>query len=388
MRIFSLVSLGILIILGILGIAHYVVYEAIITIASLLFSNSAFLVFFSTAIVKGIFVFLWLSFAIAIALSMKVNNWLVRLYYRITAIWTGLMMYVFGAVALYGVVVALDVAELGNFHQDSLAKVGLVLVCLACVSVAYGLYNASVIRTTNVTIKIDGLPQAWRWMKAVWVSDVHLGHIRGKHFAAKVTAAIAACKPDVVFIGGDLYDGVKVDMHTIVEPFRALPKICPTFFIMGNHEEFNPNDPPKYIEAVKALGITVLEDEMVEVEGMQIIGVDHGHTDTTEKFRTVMKNIIFDRNRPSILLKHEPRDIHVAADAGVSVQLSGHTHHGQVFPVNILTNMIFRGFGYGLATYKRNNAEPLHVYTSSGVGTWGPPVRIGTKSEIVVINFN
>ena len=95
-----------------------------------------------------------------------------------------------------------------------------------------------------------------------------------------------------------------------------------------------------------------------------------------------MQRIGVDRARPSILLKHEPSDLDVAEAAGVSLDLSGHTHHGQIFPLMFFTWQIYKGFDYGL---KRIGA--MQVFTSSGVGTWGPPLRLGTKSEIVEIEF-
>ena len=95
-----------------------------------------------------------------------------------------------------------------------------------------------------------------------------------------------------------------------------------------------------------------------------------------------MENLNIDKNQPSILLKHQPLQLDIAEQAGISMQISGHTHKAQVFPLNISTHFIFKGYDYGLKFLHK-----MLVYTSSGVGTWGPPLRVGSDSEIVVFTF-
>jgi predicted MPP superfamily phosphohydrolase len=116
---------------------------------------------------------------------------------------------------------------------------------------------------------------------------------------------------------------------------------------------------------------------------IQIVGVDYRTTTNSDSYTKVLDSLHIDKNIPSILLKHTPMHIDIAEQAGISLQLSGHSHKAQMFPFSLLTRFIFKGFDYGL---KRLNN--MQVYTSSGVGTWGPPVRVGTKSEIVRIHFS
>jgi predicted MPP superfamily phosphohydrolase len=186
--------------------------------------------------------------------------------------------------------------------------------------------------------------------------------------------------PDIVFIGGDLYDGVAVDLDKTIEPFSKVSAPYGTYFITGNHEEFSDNAP--YLQAIRRVGIHVLNNKKVDLDGLQIIGVDYRDSRREEQFRTILQRMGIDPHKPSILLKHAPLNLRVAREQGISLQLSGHTHQGQVFLFRFVTSKVYQGYDYGLKWF-----GDLLVYTSSGAGTWGPPMRIDTKPEIVVITF-
>ena len=287
------------------------------------------------------------------------------------------------------------------------SQIGLALYIFALIIGVYGVINARNTIVTRVSVKLANLPAKWKTKKAVWISDIHLGHVRGVKFLEKTVKKIQELKPDLVFIGGDLFDGPKIDADAAIVPLRDL--CAPTaglrtphvvsdgvYFVMGNHEEFSELNAVRFLNAVKKIpGLRALEDEMVTVDGVDIIGVDHGHVDTAEKFSKILSRIKTNTeknatttgangtaSRPSILLKHEPKDLDVAVKAGVSLQISGHTHKGQVWPATWLAWLVFPGYDYGL-----HERGAMQVYTSSGVGTWGPPLRVGTKSEIVLFEF-
>jgi len=339
---------------------------------------------------------------------MKWNNTAVRVFYIFSSVWTGFLIYFFCAAFAYGVVV-MFLASSMVMSSVFVAWIGLVLLTAALITGVYGVFHGNDVHVTKVNVNIPSLypmPVAssavWKNRTAVWVSDIHLGHVRGSVFAKKVTDEILSLKPDIVFIGGDLYDGSKVDEAAIIEPLRALTDIdslgqkkvpLGVYFIMGNHEEFNVHATARYAGAIKAIGIRILDDEMVTIDGLQIIGVDHGRTENRMRFISILQKITtidsghFDPKIPSILLKHEPRDLDVAARAGITFQISGHTHQGQIFPVSLVTKLTFKGFDYGLRKYTDSTGKLMQVYTSSGVGTWGPPLRVGTNSEIVLISF-
>jgi hypothetical protein len=252
---------------------------------------------------------------------------------------------------------------------------------IALMASLYGFLNAGIIRTTRISLELPHLPTPWKGKTAVWVSDTHLGHVRNHRFALHIAKMIQNLGPDIVFIGGDLYDGGKaMDLNHMITPLSQISSPYGTYFITGNHEEFYDNTP--YLQAVRQAGIRVLYNEMVELDGLQIIGVDYRDSRNPEQFKNLLQKMGIDRDKPSILLKHTPFDLEVPRDHGITVQLSGHTHQGQVFLFRFITSQVYKGYDYGL---KRLGG--LLVYTSSGAGTWGPPMRIDTKPEIVVIKF-
>lgn len=126
----------------------------------------------------------------------------------------------------------------------------------------------------------------------------------------------------------------------------------------------------------------VLKGEKVLLDGMQIVGVYDHDLANAERLRWILQSVALDRSGPSILLAHTPSRLAVAEEAGISLQLSGHTHRGQLFPFTWLTRRIFGDYTYGL-----QRLGELMVYTSSGAGTWGPPLRVGTQPELVLIRF-
>jgi hypothetical protein len=187
-------------------------------------------------------------------------------------------------------------------------------------------------------------------------------------------------KPDAVFVAGDLYDGTAIDAAQAAEPLRGLRAPQGTYFVAGNHEQFG--DDSKYLHAVRNTGVRVLHNEKIEAENLQIVGVPYNHASQDEHFRSVLRHIGLDRNRASILLTHAPDRPHVAEAEGISLQVSGHTHVGQFFPWTWMARRIYRQFAYGLSRIGK-----MLVYTTSGAGTWGPPLRLGSTPEIVLFHF-
>jgi predicted MPP superfamily phosphohydrolase len=165
-----------------------------------------------------------------------------------------------------------------------------------------------------------------------------------------------------------------------MEPFSRISAPEGVYFITGNHEEFS--DPRRYLDAVRQAGIKVLNNEMANLKGLQIIGVDYRDSANRQKYEMILNGIKLNPNLPTILLKHSPKNLDIADKKGIALQLSGHTHKGQLFPINYITALVYHGYDYGFKKFGN-----LQIYTSSGVGTWGPPMRVGNIPEIVVIRF-
>jgi predicted MPP superfamily phosphohydrolase len=250
----------------------------------------------------------------------------------------------------------------------------------ALLAVAYGLANAARVRTTRYTIDLANLPGVWRSRTIVLVTDMHLGNIRGAAFAGRILARINELNPDMVLISGDMFDGALIDLDACVRPWSRCSARSGVYFVSGNHDEFS--DSAGILDALRRVGVRVLDNQMVIVDGLQLIGVHDGDAGDPKALQALLADAHIDRTRASILLNHRPSNLGVAEEAGVSLQLSGHTHSGQFWPWSLLVRKIFGPFAYGL-----NRHGSLQVVTSSGIGTWGPPLRVATRSELVVIQF-
>jgi uncharacterized protein len=317
------------------------------------------------------------SFLATSLLAFRYNNFVLRWLYTLAAIWLGTLSFLFFAAcacwAIYGA------ARLVGANVNG-RLLDLVVFGIAAAVSAYGLINAAWTRVRRISIRLPNLPAAWRGRKAALITDMHLGHVKNIGFARRMTAAINRLEPDIVWIAGDLYDGTAVDATHAASPLKGLNPPLGTFFVEGNHEEFR--DPARFLDAVRASGVRVLDNEKAEIDGLQIVGVPYKHATQAIHFGSVLEAIGLDRERASVLLTHAPDHVAVAAAAGFGLQVSGHTHLGQFVPYTWLAARIYREFVYGL-----NRIGEMLVYTSSGAGTWGPPLRVGSQPEIVLFEF-
>jgi len=321
--------------------------------------------------------FLSVSFVAASLLAFRYTNAAVRVFYRVAAVWIGMVSFLFLAAVSSWVV--FGVARLSglamNFHRTVE-----VLFAIAVVIGLYGVFNASWTRITRTTVRLANLPEAWRGRRAALISDLHLGHVRNGSFLRRMVTKILKEAPDAIFIAGDLYDGTAIDARRAAEPLSELVAPHGVYFVAGNHEQFG--DDSKYLHAIAAAGVRVLSNEKVEVDGLQIVGVPFRNAAQKGHLASALHGVRLDRDRASILLTHAPDHPEIAEAAGVSLQLSGHTHLGQFMPWSWMARRIYRQFVYGLSRIGK-----LQVFTSSGAGTWGPPLRLGSNPEIVMLEF-
>ncbi len=317
------------------------------------------------------------SFVVASLLAWRSHHVVVRIFYTISAVWLGVLSFCLLAACSCWVLYA--GARLVGLHPDRRVLV-VVLFGLALLASLYGVVNAAWTRVRRITVKLPNLPQSWRGRVAALVSDAHLGHVRGYRFMRRIVAMLTHLRPDIVLIGGDLYDGTAVKVNKVASPWAKLSAPLGAYFVTGNHEEFS--DHTQYLDAVKHSGVRVLNNEKVTIDGLQIVGVHYRDSTNDERFRAVLQKADLDRDRASILLTHAPDRLRIAEEEGISLQLSGHTHGGQFFPFTWITSRLYGKFVYGL-----QRLGNLLVYTSYGAGTWGPPLRVGTTPEIVLIQF-
>ncbi len=326
---------------------------------------------------KIVLAVLSVSLVLGSLLSFSYDSWPVKIFYNLAAYWLG-FLYFF---VLASILVWLVYGFCGLTHLMVNFKIIAAIFFSAAVLIGiYGVANARNVRVVQVSISLPNLPSAWQGKKAVWISDTHLGQVWGEKTAQELAEKIKGLQPDIVFIGGDLYDGVAADLDKLAEPFGKIKAPLGVYFITGNHEEFF--DKAKYLDAVRRQGIKVLDNEMADINGLEIVGVDYNDSSDRAKLEEILRNIGLDESKPSILLKHAPLDLDIAANAGISLQLSGHTHQGQVFLFKYITRLVYKGYDYGSKAF-----GAMQVFTSAGAGTWGPPMRVDTKPDIALIRF-
>jgi predicted MPP superfamily phosphohydrolase len=314
---------------------------------------------------------------VASLLAYRYTNPALRAFYRVAAVWLGILTFL--VIAMVSSWTIFGVARLAglnvNFHQ-----IVEWLFSAALVAGLWGVINASWTRITRTTVRLANLPAAWRGRRAALISDLHLGHVRNGSFLRRMVAKILREAPDAIFIAGDLYDGTAIDAGRAAQPLNKLTAPHGVYFVAGNHEQFG--DDSKYLRAVQAAGVRVLTKDKIEADGLQIVGVSYRNATQDGHLASALQEVRLDRDRASILLTHAPDYPEIAEAAGISLQLSGHTHLGQFLPWSWIARRVYRQFVYGLSRIGK-----MQVFTSSGAGTWGPPLRLGSNPEIVMLEF-
>ena len=318
-----------------------------------------------------------IAFIATTLVDFRFSNQLLRITYAISAAWLGTLNFAFFAA------VACWLFSLPDWFAGwpvSRVDLAVSLFGIALVATVYGLINAAWLRVTRIDVRLANLPEAWRGRTIALLTDLHLGHIAGPGFLDRIISRLRVLQPDAVLISGDMFDGTTTELDHLIAPWGNYSAPRGIFYVTGNHEEFS--DRTIYLDAVQRTGVRVLNNEKVAVEGLQIVGVHDAEAGDAVELRSILRRVRLDPKQPSILLAHRPVNLAVAEEEGISLQLSGHTHRGQLWPWTLLVARIFGPFAYGL-----HRLNKLQVYTSSGAGAWGPPLRVGTKSEMVLIRF-
>jgi len=237
-----------------------------------------------------------------------------------------------------------------------------------------------------VEVALRGLPAAFAGFRIVQLTDIHVGPTIGRGFIEDLVARTNALEPDLIAITGDLVDGSVAELARHVEPLRQLRARHGVFFVTGNHEYYTDAD--AWIAHLRGLGVRVLRNERVALERagqhIDLAGVDDlvGRSYSPAHGPDLPRALAGrDPTRPVILLAHQPRTAPEAAAHGVALQLSGHTHGGQLFPFNLLVPLQ-QPFVAGL-----HRLGDLTIYVSTGAGYWGPPMRLGVPAEISAITL-
>ncbi len=347
--------------------------------------------------------------SILLPLGVVASAFLVRVWtnsatgalYAVFALWFGLSISLLMSTMLAWLLTPIGRAV---FKESVMRRLYAALFAAAFLFSAWGVWNAFHPVVKTVEVAMPGLPDKWRGRTIVQISDVHLGVFHTPGYFSGVAKEINGLRPDIIFITGDLFDSISADgLAQFIPPLNELRAQGGIFYVNGNHENYIGMAP--VLKALKQTRIIPLRDDVVSIDGVRIIGVDYPENGVE---RDVVKNIRsrpeFARGGPAILLYHTPTsivrktgsasehqtstywnpdvDYTAAKELGVNLQLSGHTHKGQIFPFGLLTGRLYKGYDYGLHT-----DGGFSIYTSCGLGSFGPPMRTGNSPEIVVIRL-
>lgn len=235
-------------------------------------------------------------------------------------------------------------------------------------------------KVKRLTIPLAKLPRSAHGFRIAVVSDIHVGPVLGRGFSQRVVDTINATQPDLIAVVGDLVDGSVENLTLAVEPLAQLRARHGAYFVTGNHEYISGAE--QWVEKVRDLGLRPLENARTELPGFDLAGVNdlRGEEDGQgPHFGEALGDR--DRSRAAVLLAHQPVVIQDAVHHGVDLQLSGHTHGGQLWPGSLLAELANPTVA-GLERY--GNTQ---LYVSRGAGVWGPPVRVGAPSDITVVEL-
>jgi hypothetical protein len=341
----------------------------------------------------------YILFIVLVFVAYPAGRVLEKLWYHpipislhwIGAFWFAAMLYV--TLLLF----MTDLARLANLAFPFIEKLsqgnmaGLKLKAFVAIStitlliVIFGHINAWHPKISRVDISLPKQARNMEYLRIVAASDIHMGTIIGPRRMDKLVTTINSLQPDVILLAGDVVDeDVKpVIQQNLGKNLLELHAPYGVFAATGNHEYIGGGEPS--IQYLEEHGITMLRDTALLVNNsFYVIGREdlhkrYGHGEERKTLQEIMKEV--DPSKPLIMMDHQPYNLDDAQAAGIDLQLSGHTHHGQLWPLGYITKKIFEvSRGY----YQKGDT---HYYVSTGFGTWGPPVRTGNRPEIIVINL-
>lgn len=355
--------------IGLLSVCHYFIYASLINFFNI----------FNPEIKRAFFYGLIILAFGYIAATLYINysyNLFSRIIYWASSFWLGWLAYlIIGFLLAWLAIWILSIFKI-NLDTIYLGSAVIILSLLTCV---WGTINAYNIKINQQEVKIKNLPAAWQEKKIIQLSDIHLGPVHGEKFLYKIINLVNQQQPDLVVVTGDYFDGLDGNELRLTAPLKALNSKRGIYLIYGNHEIYFGEEKTK--AAFRDTPVKIMRDEVVDIDGLQLVGSDYRGTEKSSDIQPLLDKI--NQDKPSIMLAHVPDNINKIKNSSVNLLLCGHTHAGQLWPFNLFTWAIFHGLDYGLHQLTDN----LAIYTSNGLGTWGPPMRIGNQPEIVVFTL-
>ena len=356
---------------------------------------------FGTRVFRIIFIILYAVVSVTPLTGFLVQSppALRHLLRQIGNYWFGCMLYLGLAILLVEIMLfAVRRVRKKDFIQMQRVRqvqggIALALVCAVCI---YGMVNADTLRVTDYEVALDGKGEN---MTVDLLADLHLGYNTDPAYIEQTAQAVNAMQPDLVVIAGDIFDN---EYEAVPEPERIAAALASmrstygTYACWGNHDVSEPilagftwdtadadKDDPRMTGFLEKAGITLLEDEAVTLaNGVQLVGrKDPSRSRKLDSVRLAPEQLLepLDPEQPVFVIDHQPKELNELAAAGADLDLSGHTHDGQVFPGNLLMPLLWDN-PCGCV-----QVGGMYSVVTSGLGVWGPDMRVGTRSEIVRI---
>ncbi len=335
-----------------------------------------------------IFWALALSYIVSMFLNKFISPNLTNFLYLIGSYWMGLLMYTLLTFPIIGIInIIVSKSPLSNNLSNKYYIYQTILITVIFIIITIiGSFNAknSYVKSFDIDINKESLKEP---INVVMVSDIHLGNIIKNKRLSKMVKEINTLNPDIVIIAGDIIDSdIKPFLdYNMGSEFSKIKSTYGTYASLGNHDIMTKAE-NQIVSVLEENSVKVLRDESILInDSFYIIGRDDITINRfSENDRTSLLDLThnLDKSKTMIVIDHNPKYINESLDANIDLQLSGHTHKGQITPGNVVTDKIFEiDYGY----LKKDN---LNVVVSSGYGTWGPPIRIGSRSEIIQINLH
>ncbi|UCF64502.1 MAG: metallophosphoesterase [bacterium] len=333
-----------------------------------------------------LFIFLMLCYPLGRLVEQLFRNSFTDFLVIIGSFYLGIMVYALLAVLL------IDLLRLSNHFFSFLpsfitanpqrsAQISALVVTVSMILIVIGGHiNALFPRTRIIELNIPKKANGIKELNAVMMSDIHLGTIIRSQYLDIVVNKINALQPDIVFLAGDIVDEdvAPVAEQNMARNFQNIQSKYGVYSITGNHEYFSGVEAA--VSYMEQANVKVLQDSAVKIaDAFYVIGRKDLMAERMGDGRMSLEEILqeIDTSYPLILMDHQPYHLDIAERNGIDLQISGHTHHGQLFPFNYITRMVYElSWGYTL----RGNT---HYYVSCGIGTWGPPIRTNSAPEIV-----
>ena len=338
-------------------------------------------------LIKILFWTIVFAYPAARILERLVTNEIIVTLVKIGSFWMGAMLY------LFLIFLAIDFFRMINYFLPFISILDYKSNPANRIIVTKGVYaftliiliiafvNARFPRLNHIQITIDKPLSENRPLRIAAVSDIHLGTIISNNRLSQMVQKINSQKPDIVLMAGDIFDE---DISSVINNglgkyFEQIEAPLGIFAIPGNHEFFGGID--HKLHYLKDHGVNILRDSATLINNsFYLIGREDRTNNRRKNILSLLDSV--DKSKPIILLDHQPFNLSESADNDIDLQISGHTHHGQLWPFNFITKAIYEvSSGY-------KKIKNTHVIVSNGYGTWGPPMRLGNRPEILIIDLN